>query len=368
MEAIGQLTGGVAHDFNNLLMIVSGHAQLLHMRAQDSKVLRGLDAILTATRRGEALTRQLLSFARRQRLSPTVIALQNQVRVIADMLSSSLRGDIQFECDVPADIWPVRADETEFELALVNVTVNARDAMPEGGTLKLAARNVSLTPSSQPNLGLTGDFVAVTVSDTGSGMPASVLSHVFEPFFTTKEHGKGTGLGLSQVYGFARQSGGTVTIDSREGEGTAVTIYLPRSTEAAEERKPQQIVPGRHREGTILLVEDNPDVMETTAIMLEELGYRAVRAGNADEALALLDAGENVALVFSDIVMPGPMNGLAMAHEIKERFPEVPVLLTSGYSEAAESVGSAFAILRKPFDFHALDAAVRDALAGTSPG
>jgi signal transduction histidine kinase len=229
MEAIGQLTGGIAHDFNNLLTVVSGNAALLHDKAPDDVVARRASAIIRAAEQGERLTRQLLAFSRRQMLRPESVDLRQRTREIAEMLSRSLREDIKVTVDVPADLWPVIIDPTEFELALLNVGVNARDAMPKGGGFRVEARNLSIRPGDNVKEGLIGDFVAVTMSDTGTGMAAEVLARAFEPYYTTKEVGSGSGLGLSQVYGFAKQSGGTALIDSEIGRGTSITLLLPRA-------------------------------------------------------------------------------------------------------------------------------------------
>ncbi len=362
MEALGQLTGGIAHDFNNLLMIVSGHAQLLRKGLTDDKQIRAIEAIGTAARRGESLTRQLLAFARRQPLSPVVADLKSRVEAVREMLGSSLRGDIELECQMPDGLWPVEVDLSELELALVNVAVNARDAMPEGGTITLSARNATLELGAV-NDRLEGDFVAIMMRDTGTGIPKGLLSRVFEPFFTTKAAGKGTGLGLSQVYGFAHQSGGGISIDSEVGKGTEITIYLPRSgrpltsdTESADE-------PLAQGDGTILVVEDNPEVASVSTALLSQLGYRVAAVQSADEALTLLHNAK-FDLVFSDIVMPGSMNGLTLAREIRGRYPSMPVLLTSGYSNVARDAEREFIILRKPYQVAGLERAIRHALSG----
>src|SRR5450759_3225042 len=231
LEAIGQLTGGVAHDFNNLLMIIGGSVQRLRSELADKKHTRLLDMIGTATQRGETLTRQLLTYSRRQTLTPQVVDLSQRLPLIRELLTRSLQADIDIKVDVPDGACAVRVDPGEFELAILNLAVNAKDAMPSGGTLSIRAKPVTLKGEATEE-GLSGEFVAIRVADTGHGMPADIQTRVFEPFFTTKEVGKGTGLGLSQVYGFARQSGGTATISSTEGRGTAITIYLPRSHEA----------------------------------------------------------------------------------------------------------------------------------------
>jgi len=358
MEALGQLTGGIAHDFNNLLMIVSGYAQLLQRRLQDPKDVRAVEAIHAATGRGEKLTRQLLTFSRRQQLMPVVIDLRQRIDAVRDMLAPSLRGDIAFSYDIEDEIWPVEVDSGELELALVNLAVNARDAMPDGGSITLQARNVVLKPGSAADP-LEGDFVAIAVIDNGTGMPPETIKRVFEPFFTTKPVGKGTGLGLSQVHGFAKQSGGAVTVTSTLGEGTAVSIYLPRSRagvpEAAGERAAKE---AKAVQGTVLVVEDSREVADVTSAMFEQLGYRVVRAENAAEALRHLEQGIGFDLVFSDIVMPGAINGLALAQICREQFPGIPILLTSGFNDAAAAAESRFDILRKPFELSALERAI----------
>lgn len=362
MEALGQLTGGIAHDFNNLLMIVSGYAQILQSRLSEQKDVQAVEAIRAAANRGERLTRQLLAFSRRQQLMPVVVDLRQRVDSVRDMLVPSLRGNIQLICDIEDKIWPVEVDLGELELALVNIAVNARDAMPDGGTITLSARNVVLKPGSAAGA-LDGEFVALAIIDTGIGMPPDVLQRVFEPFYTTKPVGKGTGLGLSQVHGFANQSGGAVTLSSEPGRGTVVTIYLPRSTNAAGAGAGQATAASEGPvQGTVLVVEDSRDVAEVTSSLLEQLGYRVVRAENAAEALRHLQQGIGVDLLFSDIVMPGAINGLGLAQICKERFPEIPVLLTSGFSDAAQAADGHFDILRKPFELSALERAIDVAL------
>ena len=358
MEALGQLTGGIAHDFNNLLMIVSGYAQILQKRLHEQKDTHAVEAIRAAAGRGERLTRQLLTFSRRQQLMPVVVDLRQRIEAVRDMLAPSLGGTVDFVCDVAPDVWPVKADLGELELALVNMAVNARDAMPNGGSITLQARNVVLQPGSSVG-SLTGDFVALALIDTGTGIEPDTLARVFEPFFTTKAVGKGTGLGLSQVHGFANQSGGAATVTSEPGKGTVVTIYLPRTqTEAEQAAGDNEILPGAPAQGTVLVVEDSREVAEVTTALLEQLGYRVVRAENAAEALRHLEQGIAFDLMLSDIVMPGAMDGMALAQLCRERFPELPVLLVSGYSEAARAADGHFDILRKPFEMTALENAI----------
>jgi PAS domain S-box-containing protein len=366
MEAIGQLTGGIAHDFNNLLMIVSGHAQGLKSRLKDSKDTRALQAIEMATTRGGNLTRQLLAFARTMPLNPTVINPAEAVQAIRDVLAGSMHVNIEFHIDVPETTWPVLADKSELELALVNLAVNSRDAMPDGGRISIAAENVQLKAESSPE-GISGDFVALTVADTGSGIPSDLLPRVVEPFFTTKAPDKGTGLGLSQVYGFARRSDGSVTIDSQVGRGTKVTIYMPRSH--ADVVAPSREESGRYAAvggQTILVVEDNADVRSATVSLLEQLGYRTVEAETAAAALEILESGQNIALIFSDVVLPGHADGLELARMVADRYPRVSVVLTTGYSKVFDA-DPEFPVLRKPYQMSALGRAIHQALNAAVP-
>ena len=367
MEALGQLTGSIAHDFNNLLMIVSGHAQLLRRRLTDPKHLQAIEAVHSAANRGESLTRQLLAFSRRQPLNPVVTDLKERVEAVHEMLVGSLRGNVQLKCDIPTDVWAVEVDIAELELALVNIAVNARDAMPGGGFITLSARNVALKKSDGVDQ-LEGEFVALAMTDSGVGIAPDVLPRIFEPFFTTKALGKGTGLGLAQVYGFSHQSGGTVVATSAVGSGTTITIYLPRRQAApvATVQAPptQPIVPGQ---GTILVVEDNAEVADVTASLVEQLGYQTLRAQNATEALNRLQRGDKIDLVLSDVVMPGGMNGIALAQEIGNHYPHIPCLLTSGYSDVVQTAQSQYTILRKPFQLPALEKAIREALERGGP-
>jgi two-component system NtrC family sensor kinase len=360
LQAIGQLTGGVAHDFNNLLMVVSGSAERLRRHITEPKQRQLLDAIAKATERGESLTRQLLTFSRRQMLQPSVIDLAERLPEIKDMLSRSLRGDIEIRLGIPRRPCLVKVDPNEFELALLNLAVNARDAMPSGGTLSIAAKPVVMRGKATEE-GLSGDFVAVRVADTGGGIAPDVLPRVFEPFFTTKEVGKGTGLGLSQVYGFARQSGGTATIVSSARRGTAVTLLLPRSFEMpAQTREAAAAVARPAVAGTALLVEDNAEVAEVAQAYLEQLGFAVRLAAGARAALELLGRDDGIDLVFSDILMPGGMTGLELADTIRQEYPGMPVLLTTGYSSSAQdAVSRGFEVLQKPFDLAALERALR---------
>jgi PAS domain S-box-containing protein len=361
MEALGQLTGGVAHDFNNLLMVVSGQAQALMRRLTDPKNMRSLESIMAAASRGEALTRQLLTFARRQPQNPHTVNLSQTVTAFHDVLSSSARGKIDLRIDIPQTVWPVSIDIPEFELTLVNLVVNARDAMPEGGSIVVSGENVTLAGEETPE-GIKGEFVALTVTDTGSGIPAELLPKIFEPFFTTKTAGKGTGLGLSQAYGFAQQSGGVIGVRSQIDVGTQITLYLPRSLHPIAVAVPTEAADQSAGQGeTILVVEDNPDVKAVAVTLLEQLNYRAIAVESAKAALTFLANETPVDLVFSDVMLPGDLDGLGLAEAIAKRYPRLPVLLTSGYAKALTG-RHGLPILRKPYQLSALAAAIRSTL------
>ncbi len=358
MEAIGKLTGGIAHDFNNLLMIIGGNAQTFK-RLLDPKLPRAIEAIQIAAKRGESLTRQLLTFARRQHLSPTVVDLKDCIRDMRTMIESSLRGNIVYNERIEADIRPVRVDLAELELAIVNIAVNARDAMPNGGTFGLTIVNVTVNRDEEH---AAKEFVAIEFTDSGTGIPPNLLTKIFDPFFTTKEVGKGTGLGLSQVYGFAHQSGGMVTADSKVGHGTSITLYLPALAETEvidKEVAPDIDIPKRP---AVLIVDDSAEVAEVTSSLFEDLGYSTIYRESADAALRLLADGTKIDLVFSDIVMPGTIDGVGLASEIKSHYPDLPVILTTGYSDAARAAPSHLRILRKPFDSDALKGFIREAM------
>ena len=362
MEALGKLTGGVAHDFNNLLMVVSGQAQLLRRKLEgDPRGIRALDAIEAAAKRGEDLTRHLLAFSRRQRLTPTSVALGERVADLRQLISTSLPPSVNLEIDLAPTLWPVQVDLSELELALLNLAVNARDAMPSGGVLHVHAENRVLRGGDDPH-GLVGEYVAIHVRDTGVGIPEDILPRIFDPFFTTKEVNKGTGLGLSQVYGFAEQTGGRAEVRSRLGEGAEFTILLPRA--ATEPRaQARRAADAEARPARILLVEDNPEVAEVAASMLEQLGHTVRLVNSAAGALAALQ-DETPDLVFSDIVMAGEMDGVGLARRIRTDAPGLPILLATGYSQAAEKLGDEFPILRKPYKLDELSRAIAAQLDG----
>jgi len=355
MDALGQLTGGVAHDFNNLLMIVSGHIHTLKKKAEgDPKAMRAAQAIEIAAERGANLTRQLLTFARRQRVNPESIDLRQRIEAIRDVLNSGSGGSVALLIDLPHDTWPVTVDVAELEVALVNLVMNSRDAMPDGGAVTVSAENVSVV--EEGGIVSPGDYVAIAVKDTGVGIPPDVLAKVFEPFFTTKPVGKGTGLGLSQVYGFAHQAGGAVRIASELGSGTTITMLLPRAEQQGV-ADPNAPAASLMQAGTVLLIEDNPEVASASAGLLEQLGYTVRWAPNAEAALKEIEK-DGIDLVFSDIVMPGRMDGLGLARLIKQKHPGLPILLATGYSEAAHNADKDFPILRKPYQVHELSKAI----------
>ncbi|HEY4342787.1 MAG TPA: ATP-binding protein [Parvibaculum sp.] len=358
MEALGQLTGGMAHDFNNLLAAIIGGADLALRNPTDvERQIKLLTGIRDTAHRGAVLVKQLLAFARRQPLEAKLVDTKNQVMIAAELLRHSLNPNIELVIEISDLLSQIEVDPGQLEMALLNLGINARDAMPDGGAIRLAARNVVL---DRENEGLVGQFVALSVSDTGSGIPPEIRDRIFEPFFTTKRFGEGTGLGLSRVYGFTRQSNGTVDVESELGRGTVATILLPvakltgRIAEDANEEKSAS--------PTILVVEDDPVVAEITEQLMAEIGYRAIVASNAREALDMLSA-RHFDAVFSDIVMPGGLSGLELARKIRERSPELPILLTSGFSETYTNIRE-FPFIAKPFTLEELAVAMAKLLEG----
>lgn len=355
MEAIGQLTGGVAHDFNNLLTIIRSSIDFLRRPdLPDERRRRYVDAISDTVDRASKLTRQLLAFARRQALKPEVFDVAARVRGITDMLGTIVGSRIRIVVDIDCERCHVEADASQFETALVNMAVNARDAMDGEGMLTLRVEGLSHLPPIRGHGGGGGDFAAVSVTDTGIGIPADRLTHIFEPFYTTKEVGKGTGLGLSQVYGFAKQSGGDVSVRSEIGRGSTFTLYLPRvaaDPDGEDDDATGGPDPAEHGRGRrVLLVEDNLEVGRFSTHTLQDLGYETAWATNGDEALKVLEeTGAAFDVVFSDVVMPG-MGGVELGQEIRRRYPGLPVVLTSGYSHVlAEENRHGFELLHKPY-------------------
>ncbi|UPT89702.1 response regulator [Bradyrhizobium barranii subsp. apii] len=368
IEAIGQLTGGVAHDFNNLLMVISGGLDMLDRQTDPDRRRRLMDGMVQAAQRGASLTRQLLAFSRRQTLRPEPVDVASQMGGMRELLDRSLRGDVHVEFDFPDTLWPVEVDPGELELVILNLAVNARDAMPNGGTILVRGENLPDLNDEQ----IAGDYVRLSVVDTGVGMSPEILSRVFEPFFTTKEVGKGSGLGLAQVHGFATQSRGTVRIRSEVGRGSSIELYLPRSLSIPSRERHlidlNMVRPKKSNHGRILLVEDDDEVAALVSEMLGQLGYEVTHAASGAAALGALADGRAVDLVFSDIMMPGGMNGVELAREIKRRRSDIPVLLTSGYSEAAvqDAELAGLQILPKPYHIDELAAAL--SAAKSEPG
>ncbi len=360
IESLGKLTGGVAHDFNNLLAVFASGVHLLERTPTPPK--RVLDAMRRAVARGTGLTKHLLAFSRRRPLNPESIDVAAHLTSMRAMLDGSLGGHITVEMKFGADLWPVEVDAGEMELAILNLCVNARDAMPDGGVVSLGAENVSIADGA----GSQADFVQLSVTDTGCGIPADILNRVFEPFFTTKDINKGSGLGLPQVYGFAQQSGGRTSIASTVGMGTTVTVLLPRSSRPAADSSrmvqtgtaaPARVDSEQNRE--VLLVEDDVEVSAVTIELLTSLGFSVTHVESAEAALEALANSPAIDIVLSDIMMPGGINGLQLARQIRVRHPDLRVVLTTGYVEsAAEMTDGEFKILLKPFSLDALAAAL----------
>lgn len=367
LEAIGQLTSGVAHDFNNLLTVVLGNIAFMERdfaaRGIDGKMFQRLQFMRTAAERGAKLTDQLLSFSRRQRLEPKVLDLNSTIASMRDLLQSTMGGSIRIETSLAGELWHALVDPTQLELAVLNLAINARDAMGVGGLLKVSTCNASLDDPSAPEEPAAGEYVEVCVSDTGSGMTPSVRSRVFEPFFTTKEIGKGSGLGLSQVLGFAKQSNGGLRIDTAESSGTSVRIFLPRSQsmQSPETNAPQPRAANTDCHARILLVDDDDAVRQVTADMLRELQYEVAEVGSAGAAFDVLDSRE-IDLLLLDFAMPG-MSGAEVARRVRTRFPKLPILFVTGYADRALLDGvSELQTIGKPFDVRELADAISAAL------
>ncbi|WP_246799292.1 PAS domain-containing sensor histidine kinase [Bradyrhizobium sp. CCBAU 51753] len=368
MEAVGQLTGGVAHDFNNLLTIIRSATDFLRRRdLPDERRRRYIDAIADTVERASKLTAQLLAFARRQPLNPEVFNVGAQVDSVVQLIRPLVGVRIQIEVRIDNPDCFAVADVGQFETALINLAVNGRDAMDGEGQLTIAVRKVQTIPALRAQASRSGDFVAVSIRDTGTGISPENLDAIFEPFFTTKEVGKGTGLGLSQAFGFVKQSDGDIEVTSKPGHGATFTIYLPQAMRPADAKiaaiaGSEQASIGRGYR--VLVVEDNDDVGQFSTELLEDLGYSVKRAANANAALAILSEDEFAAdLVFSDVIMPG-MNGVELAGVIRDRFPGLPVVLTSGYSNVlAENAHSGFELIQKPYSVEALSRTLRKAIA-----
>ena len=368
MEAIGQLTGGIAHDFNNLLMTIMGSLELIGVRVSDERIQRYVRNAMHGAQRGAKLVGQLLAFSRKQHLAPEPVDINELICAAAELLSLIMGTAIRVDVMTQKDLWPALVDATQLELMLINLAINARDAMPEGGILSIETAGLDCVPDDLKRDLKEGQYVSIAVRDTGTGMAPDVLARALEPFFTTKAPGKGTGLGLSQVYGFVRQSGGTVTIQSQVGQGTVVRIFLPRSADAALKKgtDSETAISAGTRE-VILVVDDDVSVLETTRGMLDDLGYRPVVAESAEAALAAI-ASQAVDLAIIDIAMPGA-SGLDIGLQLQQRQPGLPVLFCSGYPDLIDTTSkrmNSSLLLSKPYSTREISAKINSVLRAKS--
>jgi signal transduction histidine kinase len=358
MESIGQLTGGIAHDFNNLLSVLSSGLEVLAIQRGESGDTRTIDSMRRAVDRGARLTQQLLAFARQQPLQAETRSVNRIITGFESVLRRAGTTGIEFEIDLDRKAHSAVIDSARLESALLNLVVNARDAMPDGGRITIATRNVTLGDHEAGSL-KAGDYVRVTVSDTGTGMPPEVVARAFEPFFTTKEVGKGTGLGLSQVYGFIKQSDGEVVIESRPGEGSTIAIYLPAVVSEAQEDR-------RAHVERVLIVEDEPDLMDVAASLFSSMGYDVVTAASGREAMDVLEQ-RDIDILFTDVVMPNGMDGIELASYTRMHYPDTKIMLASGYPLPALKQRHGgdlndFAFVNKPYRLSDLARTLRTAL------
>jgi PAS domain S-box-containing protein len=359
MEALGHLTGSVAHDFSNVLMVIGGYLQTLQKAAgENPRAVRAAEAIERAVERGQSLTRQLLAFSRKRTLNPVVTGIGERVEAFRKMLGSSNAAPAKIATSIPPDIWPVIADTAEFELALLNIVLDARDAMPQSA-VTIAAENAQLKPADTPDR-LEGDFAALIVSSADTATPGEAAPGVSAPSAPVKGVGRGSALRLAQVRSFAEQSGGTVTVESKPGQGAKLTLYLPR-VEGVQEQPAAEAPVKLHAGGKALLVDDNRDVLEVSALYLQELGYEVDTMDSAQPALRAVER-EAYSLVVSDVVMAG-MDGIDLAEAIRRRHPDMPIVLVTGYSRVPDSVGREFVLLRKPYQLDDLSRAAAAAIA-----
>ncbi|WP_419905093.1 response regulator [Kiloniella sp.] len=367
MEAVGQLTGGIAHDINNLLAVLMGNTEVLsqHLNS-DKKLHKNVQAIIKTVERASALTDRLLAFSRKQDLSPRPVQLSGMIKGLEDLLSRCLGETIDIKIKLATNLWPALLDQSQFENALVNLALNSRDAMPKGGLLTFETSNVTLKPGDLPRIKddnvettqediIVGDFVRIEISDSGLGMPPEVLDKAFEPFFTTKENGRGSGLGLSMVYGFVKQSNGHISIESEENQGTAITLYFPRSLETVAPivHQGDEPISNGPVQGHILIVEDNNDVREVAVSTLKNRGYEVTEASSPEQALKQLKVAEKIDLLFTDVILPGGMTGLDIAEQAKQLHPQIKLLYTTGHSEntvtKAKNTNIKAPLLKKPY-------------------
>jgi nitrogen-specific signal transduction histidine kinase len=354
MEAIGRLSGGIAHDFNNLLTAIRGYSELLLKELQGSPLRADVEEIFNAADRAATLTGQLLAFSRRQILSPEIVVLNQRVSDMSRMLDRLIGEHIAIDLRLASDLWSVRADAAQLEQVLVNLALNARDAMPQGGRLAIETSNRDVKPQEAQALEITpGPYVELRVRDTGIGIPLDVQGRIFEPFFTTKPKGAGTGLGLSMVYGFVKQSGGTVGVDSAPGQGSTFSLLLPRTDDAAVRTPtPRQLPPQVERgSGTVLIAEDERALRRLSATVLGQAGYRTLEASDGQQALEMFTMhARNIVMVVTDIVMPR-MGGIELADRLRTTHPELPILFVTGYVEQSEALHASaeIPVLLKPF-------------------
>jgi PAS domain S-box-containing protein len=377
MEALGQLTGGIAHDFNNLLQVMGGYVEMVDRAVRKpemdgDRVIRNLAMTRTAIERASALTQQLLAFSRKQKLQGRVINLNHMIDHAKSTVERVMGDSVHFQADLEAHLWNCRIDPTQAELALLNIIINARDALAGRSepSISIETRNIDMDESSARFYEgmLPGRYVCIAVTDNGSGMPEMIKARVMEPFFTTKDEGKGTGLGLSMVYGFVKQSGGAVRIYSEEQVGTTLRMYFPADDASlSHHEEPKRSEPASGSE-YILIVEDREDVAELARMVLEDRGYRTAVASGGAQALSLLEQDDSFDMLFSDVIMPGGMNGVVLAREVSQRYPGMKILLTTGYAENSiertDAGGREFEVISKPCLPNALAAKVRQVLDG----
>jgi CheY-like chemotaxis protein len=362
MEAVGQLTGGIAHDFNNLLTAIIGSLEIARRRATDASVIRLIDNALRGAERGSSLTQRMLMFARRQELDFRPVDIVALVHGMAELLERSLGPSVRVETRFPLGLPWVNTDSNQLEMALLNLAVNARDAMPEGGPVVITARPETIALAHgrlQP-----GEYVCLSLTDTGEGMDEDTLAKAIDPFFTTKEVGKGTGLGLPMVHGLAEHSGGQLLLRSRKGQGTTAELWLPvakKTEKAAEAEAPAQVPAKEHRRLIVLVVDDDPLVLTNMAAMLDDIGHRVFEADSASEALTILRRESGIQLVITDQAMPR-MTGLQLIEEIKDNWPDLPVILATGFAELPRGTDILQITLAKPFRQHDLASAVETAM------
>ena len=375
METVGQLTGGVAHDFNNLLGVVQGNIELARETCADVTAARHLETAICAVERGAKLTHQLLAFSRKQQLHPEPVNPRKLLDGMADLLRQAVGETIQITISTDPDSWNSMVDPHQLENAILNLALNAKDAMPNGGNLLIAVANVRADHSNSVNeIELVqGEYIQITVTDSGTGMTRETLEKACEPFFTTKEVGSGTGLGLSMIHGFINQSGGRIKLSSELGKGTTVSLYLPATTHAAQSR-PESQTEDEHLKGQrerVLLVEDHKDLRELIAGMLTNLGYSVTSTSRAQDALDQLRADNKYSLILTDIVLPGGMDGYELVRVAKERFPHLPVVFMSGYNQGAlidkAKISNSPELLQKPFRKADLARAIHRAMGASIP-